>query len=525
MQDLAPMPNSERQERRHALHRLSRGTTLALSALVGLLSGLTAVLFRLLVEETESGRAWVCEFLWQRHGHLGMFALIAFSGALGALAAWLTKRLCPEAGGSGIPHVKAVLISARRIRAARLIATKLGAGLLALASGMSLGREGPTVHMGSACGEGFARLFRLPGRTRRALIASGAGAGLAAAFNAPLAGFLFIMEELRRDMSRATYGNALVTAVTSVGVTRLLLGSEPALRAPDMKPLALTALPAVILVGLLAAGVGRLFNVALLGSLDIKVSPWIKGLLVGCLGGVLALLLPHATGGGNALIADLLSGHSEHDAVWLLLILLVVKLSFTIASYATGAPGGIFAPLLCIGSVLGYTTGLALQYVMPDLTPGPERLATVGMAAVLTGSVRAPLTGVVLIVEMTGQYHTLYSLLLGAFISYAVSEGIKNEPIYEALLERDLKRNRQKLEGEPGLIEFQIEPGSAMDRARIGGLRVPEDFLIAVVERDGEVLVPHGSTRLQAGDYLTVVSGPRCQDGSLSDFLDSARAP
>lgn len=520
------MPSPARQERRQALHKLSRGSTLLLSALVGLLSGLVAVLFRVMVEETERLRGVAFESLWRHHHFVGLAITIVVGSGLGAGAAWVTRRFCPEAGGSGIPHVKAVLISARRLRGPRLIATKLSGGLLALAAGMSLGREGPTVHIGGGVADMFARLFHLPGRTRRALISAGAGAGLAAAFNAPLAGFLFIMEELRRDMSRATYGNALVSSVAAVGITRLMLGYKSSFTVPDFHPLPLSSIPSLVVLGALASLVGTAFNKLLLSSLEQGPSPVWKGALAGAIGGILALTLPQATGGGNNLTQGLLLRDGDVETTWrFLLVLLVVKLLFTVLSYVSGVPGGIFAPLLTIGAILGTLTGVVMENVLPYLTPAPERLATIGMAAVLTASVRAPLTGVVLIVEMTGQYHTLFSLLLASLVSYSISELLGLKPIYEALLARDLNQNRNWVEKEASVIEVVVEPGSPFDGARIDKLHVPEELLIAIVERDGLGLVPHGNTRLLAGDELTVIASGNCPDAELAEFTEATRSP
>lgn len=516
------VPNSARQERRSQLQNLSRRRTLILAATVGVLAGLSAVLFRLAVEATETWRDQATHSLWEGHHGVGLAVMLLGGAALGALSSWITQRCCPEAAGSGIPHVKAVLVTGRHLRSWRLMATKVGAGLLSLGAGMSLGREGPTVHIGASAAEAFSGLTHLPGRVRRSLIAAGAGAGLAAAFNAPLAGFLFIMEELRRDLSRGTYGTALVASLASVSVTRLLLGYESIFTLPDPLPLRLTSLPALVAVGLLAAPVGLAFNTLLLRSTARPGNRLLRGAAAGALCGVLALLLPQATGGGNSLTGTLLEGNDAATLVWShLLLLLIVKLLFTVLCYASGVPGGFFAPLLTMGAVLGALTSVALQTVMPTITPSPERLAVVGMAAVLTASVRAPLTGVVLIVEMTGQYHTLFSLLLASLVAYAACETARSEPIYEALLERDLKKGekRDKLT----TFEVTVESGSDYDGATVAKLGLPASSLLALVDRDGGGLVPRGSTRLLAGDVVTVVVGKECDDLAVSALLNKFR--
>ncbi|MCA9790171.1 MAG: H(+)/Cl(-) exchange transporter ClcA [Candidatus Eremiobacteraeota bacterium] len=514
------------EDTRQVLHRLSRQATLGLSALVGVMAGVLAVVFQLLINATESTRGMVRAQLTS-HGYLGGAILILGGAALGAFSVFLTRRYCPEAAGSGIPHVKAVLLSARRLRPKPLVAVKLVGGLLALAAGMSLGREGPTVHIGAACAAYFAALLKLPHRTRRSLIAAGAGAGLAAAFNAPLAGFLFIMEELRRDMSRETYGNALVTSVTSVLAARALLGSESDFSLTDVATLPLSVVPAVLLTGLLASVVGVTFNRTLLTMVEWRESsrPVVLGAMVGILGGVLAIFLPSVTGGGHDLTLSLLEGQTPH---WLglLVILLVVKLVFTTLSFSSGVPGGILAPLLTLGALTGGLVGAILRQFSTQLAGQPTFLATVGMAAVLSASVRAPLTGVVLIVEMTGQYHLLYFLLLASFISYLAAEWFEHEPIYEALLSRELHRGKAWVDSEEArVLELSIEPGSRLDRARIDHYPLPHDVLIALIEREGKPVVPNGKTRLLSGDFLTVVAGPHCDDHALAEILDASRAP
>ncbi len=520
---------SRHQERHQALSRLSRRYTLMLSAVVGVLAGVMAVIFRTILDSTELLRGTASSGLWERYHYFGAIAVVLCTSILGAAAASLTQMYCPEAGGSGIPHIKAVLVTARPMRSARIIVTKLGAGVLALVGGMSLGREGPTVHMGGAIAALFSKGLHLPGRTQRHLIAAGAGAGLAAVFNAPLAGFLFIMEELRREMSRGTYGNALITAVSSVAVTRMLIGSDATYSLPDVLPLPLKDFPVIILTGLAAALVGRVFNDLLMRTTDKgfsgkRLTPGWNGALVGALGGVLIFALPEVTGGGHRLTHDLLEGRLEHhDFIPYLLLLLCMKLLFTVLCYATGVPGGIFAPLLTMGAILGYMLGDGFALIAPGITPSPARLATIGMAAVLTASVRAPLTGVVLIVEMTGQYHMLYSLLLASFVAYAASEGMKTEPIYEALLSRDLKHDLTKVSADARVLEIAVEPGSLFDRRQVSKIKVPEDLLIAIIDRGNQSLVPHGTTRLEAGDFLTVVVGPNCPNSDMAEFLESAR--
>lgn len=438
----------------------------------------------------------------------------------------MTQRFAPEASGSGIPHTKAVLLGMRSLRPVPLLIGKFFAGLLALGTGLSLGREGPTVHMGAACAGWLCDRIHVPHRTRSNLIAAGAGAGLAAAFNAPLAGFLFIMEELRREMSRVTYGSALISTVTAVAVARMFLGQGNSFGLREVAPVELKQFPVVLLVAILAALLGLIFNRGILGLLKRKeyltYTSAGYAAIVGSLGMLLFCWCTPLTGGGHYLTHSALSG-DMHYGLWGLLVLLGVKLIFTILSYGTGVPGGLFAPILTLGALTGYICGMVLGVWCPAYTPLPQILATVGMAATLTSSVRAPLTGVVLIVEMTGQYNLLYALLFGAWFAYLVAEYCGDQPIYEALLHRDLNIQQPQWREEARAVEVLVESHSELEHLPLSRFPHHEDLLVVLLERDGHVKIPHGSTVVQAGDLITLLVGPHMPEKELTLFLEKAR--
>jgi CIC family chloride channel protein len=383
---------------------------------------------------------------------------------------------------------------------------------LALGAGFSLGREGPTVQIGASVGKIVGDVFKVPRRSYAALIAAGSGAGLAVAFNAPLAGFLFVMDELRREMSPLTYGTAFVGSVCSVAVTRGILGQNPSFHIARMTELPLTALGPIAIFGVIAGFAGVAFNRGLLMTLEfrtaLKMPNWIAGLIVGLIAGILLTRFPLVTGGGHGIVAALLGGsYAPTNVLEMALAIFVGKLIFTVLSYGTGVPGGIFAPILVMGAFLGYAFGLSVHALYPGLAFSPVGFATIGMAAMLTASVRTPLTAVVLIVEMTAEYQLLYALLVGAFVSYATAEMLGDEPIYDALMERDLNRPGQAVssDAEPAIVDFLVEPDSEMDGRKIRDLSVPEGALITGVSRDSRHLVPRGTTQLKAGDMVTVV--------------------
>jgi CIC family chloride channel protein len=384
--------------------------------------------------------------------------------------------------------------------------------------------------MGAAVGKLFGDMLGAPKRARGALIAAGAGAGLASAFNAPLAGFLFVMEEFKREMSALTYGSALIASVAAVAVTRYTVGEKPSFVLPSPGPGPLAILPAAAMLGVVAGVGGVLFNRGLLGALELrrrlKMHAATMGAIAGGLAAVALLLYPQVTGGGHPVTENLLSNKAASVSVTAILALFAAKLLLTVISYATGLPGGIFAPILVMGASLGYAFGIVVLAIWPSVPFSPEGFATIGMAAMLSASVRAPLTGVVLIVEMTAEYGLLYALIVAAFVATLVAQALRDHPIYDALMERDLRLSGAEVhpEEEPILIEVLVESHSAMDGRRIKHLGLPTGAIVFTLERGSRHIVPGGSTMLVAGDMLTIMIEGDKPELSLK-VHESARAP
>ncbi|MGH3054934.1 MAG: chloride channel protein, partial [Gaiellaceae bacterium] len=315
--------------------------------------------------------------------------------------------------------------------------------LCALGAGMSLGREGPTVQMGAAIGEGLAQSFGLTPPLRRALIAAGAGAGLTAAFNAPLAGFVFVLEELRLEASALTYSTGLIATVTSNLVMQLGLGPEAIFSVGDAPLLPPTALWLFACLGVATGLAGVLFNQGILRSLDAfaawRFGPrWYHTTAAAAFVALMAWSFPDAIGGGEQVADRLLrSEFSVAEPLRYLTLLVGIKFLLTVVCYGSGAPGGLFAPLLAIGAALGAIAGQIAEPFFPDSVVTPA-LAMAGMVGMFTGSVRVPVTGVVLILEMTNGQHHLLEFTIVALVAYLVSTALGDRPIYEALMERDL---------------------------------------------------------------------------------------
>lgn len=403
--------------------------------LAGALAGLAGGCYRLLLDRVHGGD--VALVAARADVPLGWLAIVALFAAVAAAARWLTLRLAPEAAGSGIPQVEEALASDAHLpRWHRLLPVKFVAGGLALAGGLSLGREGPTVHLGAAIASGLQGGLGLP--ARRALLAAGASAGLTAAFSAPVAGFVFALEELRVGPGRRMVVTALPAVLVSYLVTTALLGAEPLFPLPAVTSPSPQLLPLFVALGLAAGMLGVVFNRGLLwalGAFDrLALRPrWAGAGLVGALAGVLAIWLPEILGSGEHTAAAIVQGRLPWTLAALAL-LLALKLGLTLVSYGCGVPGGIFAPQLVMGAALG----AIVHTLAPDLGGGGllPILATAGMAGVFSASVRAPLTGLLLVVELTHNGHLLLAQATTALAAYLFAAAVRDRPVYEALRER-----------------------------------------------------------------------------------------
>lgn len=508
--DITPQVVQGEIEDFHRSHERRR-RQIPLAALVGVLAGLVAVAFRLTLDQGDALRNQLLA-IGHRYPTFGFLLPVLF-GAFGAgVATYLVRRVAPETSGSGIPHLKAVLHHLRGMRWQRVLPVKFVGGVAGIAGGLALGREGPTVQMGGAVGLAVGQWLAVTPRERRTLIAAGAGAGLAAAFNAPLAGVVFVLEEVQRDFTPGVFTAAFLSSVTADVLARLLLGQNPVFHVLVPNPPPLTALPAFAVLGVLAGLLSVLFNRALLGSLNLfqrtRTWPsWAPGALVGAAVGVVAWFQPDAVAGGHRLLERTFSAEEPLATLFGLFLL---RFALTMFSYGTGAPGGIFAPLLVLGSQLGLAVGKVAGQVAPTAVGSPVGFAVVGMGAYFTGIVRAPLTGVVLILEMTGNYSLMLPLLLACLTAYGVADLLRDQPIYEALLERDLLRGRHEPELEETLLlELTVLPGAPFAGKRVAELGLPAGCLLVTVRHRLDDIVPTGDTRLQPGDRITAVIAPQ----------------
>lgn len=482
--------------------------------LVGLLAGLVAIAFRAALAGGDMLRDSLIR--WAHGINGGLLAVIAFSvaGALAALV--IVRKLVPESAGSGIPHLEAVLHRYRDLSWKRVLPAKFIGGTLAIGAGMALGREGPTVQMGGSIGAAVSQWLKRSKQEELILIAAGAGAGLAAAFNAPLAGLIFVLEELQRDFRPTVFGAAFVAAATADVVSRVFGGQLPVFTVPAYHTPPLAALPIFAILGIAAGLLGVLFNRNLVGSLNffsrLKAGPgWLSVAFVGALVGLIAYAAPGIVGGGHGLAEDVLSVKGLITAIP---ILFLTRYLLTMLSYGSGAPGGIFAPLLTLGALLGLAIGLTAHRYFPQVAPEAGAFAVVGMAAYFTAIVRAPLTGIVLIGEMTSSYDQMLPLIVACFSAYVIAEAMGDLPIYEALLQRDLLRGGTEVNfDEPIIIEREVEPGSPFDGLKIRDLGLPSGVVLVEIRHGDHETVPRADVLLKAHDRVTALIAPDAEDG------------
>lgn len=417
-----------------ALH----GQRLGSAVLTGLLAGAAAAAFHWIV-----ARAGVLQGLLRAsagaHPLLLGAASVAVSASLVALAAWLVNRFEPDAVGSGIPVVKELLREHRPLAWFRVFWVKFLSGALAIAGGLALGREGPTVQMGGALGQGLARVRGGGHGRERTLLVMGSAAGLAAAFNAPLAGVFFALEELRVTLKPRQAIATLVATGSAVWLGRGIFGQGPQFATPAFSSPALASYPLFLLLGAAAGAIGVLFNRSLLKTLDRLDSfrarwgsPAVAA-AVGALVGLVGAFSPSLLGPGEHLINRAI----DVGLPWRLALgVLLLRFALTLASYGSATAGGLFAPLLVIGAHLGLLVGKVASALLPAWVGPPGAYAVAGMCSLLAASVRSPVTSIVLMIEMTESYVLVMPLLLASLAAYVVADLLNDAPIYDALLER-----------------------------------------------------------------------------------------
>ena len=404
----------------------------------GVVIGFVGGAFRWWLQRADVLRTDMAEWAHRLPGP-GWLALVVATAACAALAAMIVKWV-PLAAGSGIPHVEAVYGGDAGPPLLRLVPARFLGGVLAIGSGLVLGREGPTVHMGAAVGAEAARRARLADSDVRMLQAALGGAGLAVAFNAPIGGVLFTLEEVTKTFRMRTVLATVLATASAVGCSQLVTGNHPDFDVESIGRPALSWLPLFIVFGLATGCLGVLYNRLVLACLDrVKALPRPSGVakaaVIGALIGLLTFVDPLATGGGDTLTQSILSG--TDTALPVITGLLAMRFVAGPVSYAAPVPGGLFAPLLAVGAMWGVLFAAAFDAVWPGDQAGLTiPMALVGMAAFFGAAVRAPVTAIVLVIEMTATTSVAVPMLAATAAAVLVAELLRCPPIYDSLRER-----------------------------------------------------------------------------------------
>ena len=436
---------------------------LILALVIGALTGLAVVAFILLTERL-GGRLYpVSGAPWRR-------LLFPIAGSLGV--GYLLFRYFPNARGSGVPQTKAALYARQGRITLRTVLGKFFCTSATLASGIPLGREGPSVQVGAGIASVLGRSLGLSSEKVKALLPVGAAAAIAAAFNTPLAAVLFALEEIVGDLHAPMIGAVVLASATSWAVLRLLLGNSPLFKVPQYQLVHPAEFAIYAVLGVAGGLASVAFTKLLLGMRERflrfpQKTVWFQPVAGGLLVGIVGWFVPQVLGVGYGYVGNALNGNM---ALKLMALLVVLKLITVTTSYASGNAGGIFGPALFIGAMLGGCVGTLAHHLFPASTATPGAYALVGMGAVFAGIVRAPMTSVLMIFEMTQDYAVIVPLMISNLVSLFISSRLQKQPIYEALAIQDgihLPSAESRLWGGQRQVFRTMRPASELLQAGI----------------------------------------------------------
>jgi CIC family chloride channel protein len=502
---------------------------LALSLVIGAVTGLTVVAFILLTERSGMRLFPPGGAPWRR-----IFFPVTGSIAMG----YLLFRYFPNARGSGVPQTKAALYAHEGRISLRTVLGKFFCTSATLASGIPLGREGPSVQVGAGIASVLGRSLGLSSERVKALLPVGAAAAIAAAFNTPLAAVLFALEEIVGDLNAPVLGSVVLASATSWCVLRLSLGNNPLFKVPQYQLVHPSEFAIYAVLGVAGGLISVAFTKLLLLMRErfrrlpqktLRFQPVAGGLLVGVLG----WFVPQVLGVGYAYVGQALNGNM---ALKLMALLVVLKLISVTASYASGNAGGIFGPALFIGAMLGGCVGTLAHNLFPAYTATPGAYALVGMGAAFAGIVRAPMTSVLMIFEMTQDYAVIVPLMISNLVSLFISARLQKQPIYEALAVQDgmhlpLRESPQQraqrqvirvMRPVAALLPAEITIHEAMERIRSSEFRTwlvsDERGVVGVIDVSRIEKALAGSADKKLSDLVGVLSFPHVHPDQGTDL-------
>ncbi|MGN6251935.1 MAG: chloride channel protein [Marmoricola sp.] len=465
---------------------------------------------------------------------LGAFFVLLTPVVAGLLYGPLVYFFAREARGHGVPEVMYAVAQRGGRIPAKVALVKALASALCIGGGGSVGREGPIVQIGSALGSSIGRVTGLNEERIRVTVACGAAAGIAATFNAPLAGVFFAMELILADFAARSFGMVVLASVTASVVGRAAFGDQPFLALPAFEVSHVWEYAAFAVLGLLAGAAGVLFTGVLYAIEDLcdwvwRGPEWARPAVGGLALGALLLVVPQMYGVGYPVLSRAVDGHY---AIPFLLVLLLAKMVATSLTIGIGGSGGVFAPSLFIGAMLGSAFGQGLATAVPSLHGQEGAFALIGMGAVFGGAARAPITAVVIMFELTGEYSIILPLMVAIVLATGLSNILSADTIYTLKLRRrgvDLGRSRPGLEESlrtpiadlmgpvPPPLRDDLPLADAAEQ-----LRTAPDGMLPVVDDDGAYRGVVTATAV--ADLLTTASGPQRRVGDATDTVPTTRA-
>lgn len=493
------------------------------SLLVGIVVGLVIVIHRIILMKISP--MFISMYNKATENMILIPIVFLFLIFLGFVVGKMTKKE-PMISGSGIPQVEGILTRNLKQNWFNVLIYKFIGGLICLGAGLSLGREGPSVQMGACIGEGISEKSNKLENEKKYLITSGASAGLSAAFNAPISGLMFSLEETHKNFSPLVLLSAMIASLTADFISKNFFGMTPSLHFSKLSSLPLKYYWGLIILGIIIGVSGVIFNSGLLKTQDLykklNTSVEIKCMIPFIIAGILGMVCPIALGGGH----DLIMALKDNDfTLTILFTLIVIKFLFTFVSFGSGVPGGIFFPLLVLGALVGNFVGFI--YVKYFGIPEVYLLNFIilAMAGHFASIVKAPITAILLISEMTGSLNHLLSLAVVVVVSQLTSDLLNSEPIYESLLSRILAKGTNKYEGRAGkktLIEIAVQIYSELDNKEIKDINWPENCLVVSIHRGEKEILPRGDTKIYAGDLLVVMTNEDSASCMLEDISEMA---
>ena len=473
---------------------------------VGALSGIVVSMFRWSIGT--SLKYFQGFYVDARHSWI-MFVLILIFLIIAGILVGLMLKKEPNISGSGIPQVEAQLDGDLKIKWWSVLWRKFIGGILSIGPGLFLGREGPAIQLGASVGQGFGELAHVSTHsTKRILIASGAAGGLAAAFNAPLAGCMFVLEEIYHNFSPMVWITSLASAVSANMIAFYVFGLTPVLSIPYKFSLPIKLYWHLLVLGIILGLLGRLYQIVLLYMPSLyaktKIPRYFQGLIPLILLLPVGMMFPKYIGGGNGLIIDLAS---LKVGFGVLVGIFCLRFIFSMVSYGSGLPGGIFLPILNLGAIIGAIYAVFMHQVGLLPISYESNLIIFAMAGYFACISKAPFTAIILVTEMVGSLGHLMPLVVISLVAYIVVDILNGAPIYEALKEKltlstDYLNRVSKYSDR---LEIPVFEGSHIDGKSIREINFPKDVLVTAIYRGERQIIPRGDTMVKSGDRIEVM--------------------